>query len=248
MQFEGSSATGAVPVNGPGIAHVCYQVNKTTGAYQTFLDSGARALGSVAMVQLSERNPVEYAYALDSDGIMFEVEHVDVSQLDLEQPPANDYRIRHVSLASPDIDSLVAFYGVLLGDQDARRIGRWLKLSGDKADQVSGLPGTELEMAWYQTRNLELEIVQYHSHPTERPANPRPLNAPGYNMIVFEVADLQAARESLLAAGGTTVTDVAPMDGGSIFFGRDPDGNLLGFQTTPPDAVVSSQNFDGNGI
>jgi predicted enzyme related to lactoylglutathione lyase len=67
-------------------------------------------------------------------------------------------------------------------------------------------------------------------------------------MIVFEVADLQAARESLLAAGGTTVTDVAPMDGGSIFFGRDPDGNLLGFQTTPPDAVVSSQNFDGNGI
>lgn len=248
MQFDDTAPLSAVPVNGPGIAHVCYQVNKDTRTYEKFLEQGAEPLGSPEMVQLSERNPVHYAYALDRDGIMFEVEHVDVSQLDLEAPPANDYRVRHVSLASPDLGALVRFYGALLGEQDVRRIGRWLQLSGDKVDKVSGLAGSELEMAWYQTHNLELEIVQYHSHPTERPTTSRPLNAPGYNMIVFNVADLEIARASLLAAGGDVVSDAAPMDGGEIFFGRDPDGNLLGFQTTAPDALVSSQNFDGNGL
>ena len=248
MQFEESAGLPAVPVNGPGIAHVCYQVNKNTRSYEKFLEKGAKALGSVEMVQLSEQNPVDYAYALDPDGIMFEVEHVDVSKLDLDEPPANDYRVRHVSLASPDLGALVDFYGILLGETEVRRIGRWLQLSGDKVDNVSGLPGSQLEMAWYQTRNLELEFVQYHSHPTERPANPRPLNAPGYNMIVFDVGDLALARASLVAAGGEVVSEASPMDGGEIFFGRDPDGNLLGFQRTSPDAVVSSQNFDGNGL
>ena len=67
-------------------------------------------------------------------------------------------------------------------------------------------------------------------------------------MIVFDVSDLAVARASLLAAGGEVVSEVAQMDAGEIFFGRDPDGNLLGFQVTSPDAVVSSQNFDGNGL
>ncbi|MEM1112104.1 MAG: VOC family protein [Pseudomonadota bacterium] len=248
MQFEDIDPLAPVPVNGPGIAHVCYQAIKDTRAYETFLEQGARPLGSEAMVQLSERNPVEYAYALDLDGIMFEVEHVDVSQLDLDKPPANEYRIRQVALATPNLAEQIRFYGALLGESEVRRMGRWLKLSGDKIDAVSGLPGSQLEMAWYQTRNLELEFIQFHSHPAKTPSAPRPVNARGYSMIVFDVADLDSARASLLAAGGTVASDVAPMNGGEIFFGRDPDGNLLGFQAAPSDAVVSSQNFDGNGL
>ena len=127
-------------------------------------------------------------------------------------------------------------------------MGRFFGISGEKVDAVSGLPDSTLKMAWFQTRNLELEIVQYTSHPTARPKAPRPLNAPGYNMIVFDVGDLGQAKTALVRAGGTVVAEAQPMDGGEILFGRDPDGNLLGFQRVATTAPVSSQNFKNNGI
>ena len=50
------------------------------------------------------------------------------------------------------------------------------------------------------------------------------------------------------AAGGVIASEVGAMDGGEIFFVRDPDGNLLGFQKVPASAPVSSMNFVDNGI
>ena len=126
-------------------------------------------------------------------------------------------------------------------------MGEWFPLGNDNTAKVSGLPGSKLEMAWFQVRNLELEIFQYHSHPTKDLAKPRPLDALGYNMIVFDVSDMKAARKRLVDAGGTVVTEAGPMDGGQIMFGRDPDGNLLGLQTVAAQAVVSSKNFKNNG-
>ncbi|NND67240.1 MAG: VOC family protein [Halioglobus sp.] len=250
LQFSaGPTANGeAVPVQGPGIAHVCYQVNKATGSYERFLAAGAVPIGAREMIQLSERNPVEYAYARDLDGVIFEVEHVDVTALELEQPPANDYRIRHVSIATPDIGAALNFYSALLGGQKPRRAGRFFSLSGEKVEQISGLENAALKMGWLQTLNLELEFVQYTSHPTARPVAPRPLVAPGYNMIVFDVADLSAAKESLLAAGGSVVSDATAMDGGQVLLGRDPDGNLLGFQIVDVAAPVSAHHFPNNGL
>ncbi len=248
MEFSPLADRKPTPVNGPGIAHVCYQVNQTTGAYQRFLAAGAQALGGTDMVQLNASSPVRYAYAEDIDGMVFEVEHVDVQALDLETPPANDYRIRHVSLATPDIDAAVDFYSLLLNEPSPRRLGRLLKLSGEKLDQVSGLPGTSIEMAWFQVRNLELEIIQYHSHPTQRPSAPRPLNAPGYNMIVFDVTDIDVASRRLLEAGGALVGDVRSTHSGQIQYARDPDGNLLGLQRISEDAPLSSMNFSSNGL
>ena len=250
MQFspDRGDVPGPIPIHGPGIAHVCFQVNKTTETYQRFLAAGGEPIGAQEMVRINDRKPVDYAYLHDPDGGIIEVEHVDVAALDLHVPPANDYRIRHVSLATPDMDAALAFYSHLLGGQKPRRAGRFFRLSGDKLDRISGLAESAIQMAWFQVRNLELEIIQYHSHPTERPAEPRPVNAPGYNMIVFDVRNLDEAREVLIAAGGTLVGGVVPLDGGEIFYGRDPDGNLLGFQRVDASAVVSSQNFKNNGI
>ena len=252
MQFDNrSTEANAAPkleVHGPGIAHVCYQVAKKTNSYQRFLDAGAVHIGDRDMVQLNPKRPVDYAYARDADGIMFEVEHVDIAKLDLDTPPRYDYRIRQVSLATSDIDRAVKFYSALLDEKSPRRLGRLFSLSGEKLDKVSGLAGTKLEMAFFQVRNTELEIIQYVSHPTTTPETARPVDALGYNMIVFDVVDVDAAREKLINAGGTVVGDVKPMDGGQILFGRDPDGNLLGFQAVSSEAVFSSQQFKDNGI
>ncbi|MEM8497955.1 MAG: VOC family protein [Pseudomonadota bacterium] len=252
MQFSEPSAQGKelgpVPVHGPGIAHVCYQVDEKTESYPRFLEGGATPIGEREMVSLNPANPVRYAYAHDLDGIMFEVEHVNVSALDLPEPPANQFRIRHVSLATPNIELAVEFYSVLLQEENPRRAGRLIKLSGDKIDQVSGMPGSEIEMAWFQVRNLELELIQYHSHATEAPDSPRPLDAPGYNMIAFDVADLTAARERLLLAGGQIVHERHTLDDVPTLVGRDLDGNLLVLQSLPASSPLSAQNFKDNGL
>jgi hypothetical protein len=66
-------------------------------------------------------------------------------------------------------------------------------------------------------------------------------------MIVFDVNDLVAAEAKFVAAGGTLETLDPSLDDDTIFFGRDPDGNLLGFQDVPDSSVFSSQNFVNNG-
>jgi len=248
MQFSATASVEPTPVNGTGIAHVCYQVNSETQTYPLMLEKGGVPIGSPEMVRINDRNPVDYAYLHDPDGTIVEVEHVDVAALNLEEPPANDYRIRHVSLATPDMGAMLSFYSHLLAGQKPRRAGRFLKLSGEKLDKVSGLPDTEIQMAWFQIRNLELELVQYHSHPPANSAEARPINAIGYNMIVFDVHNLDGVQELVLDAGGVLVGEPLEVDGGKIQFGRDPDGNLLGFQVTEADAAVSSINFKNNGI
>ena len=83
MMFDNPSdnarSYSAVDVQGPGIAHVCYQVNQNTNTYQKFLAAGATHVGDEAMVHLNPKRPVYYAYARDADGVVFEVEHVDVA-------------------------------------------------------------------------------------------------------------------------------------------------------------------------
>lgn len=251
VQFDSRSAeaqaTPQVEVNGPGYAHVCFQVAKKTGAYQKFLESGGVHIGAREMVQLNPARPVEYAYARNADGTMVEIEHVDIEALNLSTPPKSNYRIRHVALATPDYDRAVKFYSVLLEQPKPRRIGRLRNLQGENFDKVSGYKDVQLKMAFFQVRNMELEIAQVINPASQTPTSERPFDALGYNMIVFDVADLDAAREKLIAAGGTVVSEASPMDGGEILLGRDLDQNLLGFQKLSDDSVFSSQNFDGDG-
>lgn len=246
MEFEDPSAEALasphIEVKGPGIAHVCFQVNGTTSTYQRFLAAGAMPIGEPEMVPLNPRNPVEYAYARDADGIIAEVEHIDFSKLSTSRD--HDYRIRHVSLATPDMERMVNFYSVLMEEPEPRRARG---LSGENFDKVSGYTDSEIEMSWFQVRNLELEIIRIASHPAEDLTKPRPLDAYGYNMIMFDVLSIEAARAKLIEAGGAVIGTPSKLDGGEVIFGRDPDGNLLGFQAIDAAATVSSQNFADNG-
>jgi len=248
MQFSnGDVSIPAVPVQGPGIAHVCHQVDQVTETYQKFVANGGAPIGDPELIQLNPRNPVYYGYVEDLDGAVIEVEHVDVEQLNLPEPPKNQRRIRHVALASPDAERIAEFYSAFLDQPDPRRIGGKNGFGSEKVDGVSGLEGSKIKMIWFQIRNLELEISQFVSHPTELPEAPRPIDATGYNMIVLDVSDLYYATQKFISAGGTIISEPEEMDGGEIVFGRDPDGNIVGLQQAPEDAIVSAKNFSGNG-
>lgn len=251
IDFDEPSATGptmrGIPVQGPGMVHLCFQVAQQTDVYRRMLAAGGAPVGKRGLVQLNERNPVYYGYVKDPKGVITEVEQVDLAKLDPPRAAENQYRIRHVSLATPDLAPMIAFYSKFLGGQEPRHVGKWMNVSGEAVDQVSGLSGSKIEMAWFQLRNLEIEIFQYHSHATQRTKRPRPLDAPGYNMIVFDVADVAQARRRVIEAGGTIVTPPGEMDGGRIIFGRDPDGNLIGLQQLPASSALSAKNFPNNG-
>lgn len=251
MQFDNPSleakSSPFVDANGPGIAHLAFQVLDKTETYQKILQGGAKHIGSKHMVE-NPKTHVSYAYVRDPDNILIEIEHVDITPLNLPAPPKNERRIRHISLATTDMDRAISFYSVLLETENPRRIGKYFHLSGEETDDITGIAESEMEMAWFQVRNLELEIIQYHNPEAKALKAPRPIDANGYNMIVFDVADLNVAHDKLVAAGGTIVTDTHTWNGGEIFFGRDPDGNLLGFQNLPEDSPFSAKNFRNNGL
>lgn len=231
---------GAVPVNGPGIAHICYQIDKNEDAYSRFLAKGASTIGDPEMVRLSPISPVVYAYAHDPDGIVLEVEHVNMMFVPDSKTQGVDRRIRHVSFATADIDKLLDFYATFTGVEKPRRSGR---ISSDKLDRVSGLPGSEISMAWIQLGNLELEFIQYHSHPVEAATSPRPLAAPGYNMLVLDVSDLQRATERFVAAGGEILPEAVVLEGKKLIVGRDVDGNLVGLYSANEASPLSAVSF-----
>lgn len=244
MQFTNDTARprmSGVPVNGPGIAHVCWQVDEKTRTYQRYLENGLRPIGSPEMVQINRFRPVEYAYGYDQDDMIVEVEHVNMDKVDLDDRPDYSYRIRHVSISTPNMDSIVGFYSKLLNTRKPRRVNN---ISSSKTELISGLKDSELSMAWFQVGNLELEFIQYHSHPTKLPASPRPVDATGYNMIVFDVENLAEARQKVLDAGGTIETDTEQTVNGVMLFARDTDGNLLGLLEAKSGSVMDSSRFD----
>ncbi len=244
----------AAPVNGPGIAHVCYQVNQVTNAYERFLANGGKHIGKRELVKSNPDNPVLYGYAHDHDHAIVEIEEVDVEafmeKFNVTTPPKNKYRMRHASFGTFDMERAIDFYSVLLETQNPRRTGNFLKRSGstESLEHISGIKGAEIEMGWFQVRNLELEFIQYHTPAPTPLERPRSIEDIGYSMVVFDVTSLAEAKAKFIEAGGTIEIEQGELDGAPALFGRDPDGNLLGFQVLPDDSPLNANNFANNGV
>lgn len=225
MQFDrptaAARAAGVVPVQGPGITHVCFQSPDSKPIFPKFVAAGAKPLSRTGdLVQLRPDVPVKYAYLRDADGTMIEIEQLLLENLTF------DHRMRHVAIASLDIDRTVAFYTAVLGKAPRERRSN---LVNKTLDVTASIDDLKLDVAWFQVGNLELEIWEY-LNPVPMPATEaRPLEALGHNMIVFDVSNTAVALQRLQDAGGLRVASPSPIDGGEIAFGRDPDGNLIGF-------------------
>lgn len=225
MQFANRSpaavAAGVVPVQGVGITHVCFQSPDSKPIFPNFVAAGAKPLSRTGdLVQLRPDVPVKYGYMRDSDGTMIEIEQLMMDNLTF------DHRMRHVAIAVADIDRAVAFYTALFGKPPRERRNN---LVNKTLDTTANLDDLKLDVAWFNLGNLELEIWEYVNPPPTPPNSVRPLEAYGHNMIVFDTAEPAAALARVEVHGGQRVATPAPMDDGQVAFGRDPDGNLIGF-------------------
>ena len=232
MQFPDSRSKrhDVVPVEGPGITHVCFQSPADLELYRRFEQAGATPVSrGTPPIDLNGRGVV-YAYARDNDGIMFEVEQLDAPKFD------GPVWLAHVALVSHDLDRLVDFYRNLLGVEP---YGRANKLGGPRWDEVTGLDNVRVRAAWFNTGNMIIELWQYVTPTTAAPGSPLPFDQLGYNKIAIEVGDLGVERRRLEGAGATFLNDPIEQNGVTEAFLRDPDGNLLSLLQTSPGAAVT---------
>lgn len=231
LQFEQNGhEIVATPVEGPGFTHVCYQSPATDEIYQQFKQRNSNIVSrGDEPVDLGGYG-VRYAYIRDRDRTMFEIEQLD--EPNFEGP----IWLAHVALVSPELDRLVAFYEAVLEVQPYRRLN---KLTGPRADQVTGIDDVSIRAAWFNTGNMVLELWQYTNPATPASSGPRPFEQIGYNKFVFEVSDLDEEYARLSDAGVEFLSAPEKLDSVRQVFAYDPDNNLFGLVEYPVDSPLS---------
>jgi predicted enzyme related to lactoylglutathione lyase len=140
----------------------------------------------------------------------------------------------HTNLIARDWRRLVRFYGEVFG---CVAKGPERDLSGVWLDQVTSLRnahlcGVHLRLPGYGDDGPTLEIFSYEEMVEgQMPA----ANACGFAHIAFAVDDVDQALEAAIAAGGSTVGDIATtqIDGVGVLrvvYARDPERNIVELQ------------------
>jgi len=230
MQFASAESDPAVaiPVEGPGVTHVCFQSPADDHLFNKFIGLNASTVSTGEPPIDLGGYGVRYGYARDADNIMFEVEQLD------KPPFKGPIWIAHVALVSHDIDRSVAFYQSLFGIEPYRRINR---MRGQRAEEVTGLKDVGARAAWFNTGNMIVEIWQYTNPVTPEPGSPVAFDQVGYNKYAFEVFDLDAECKKLSDAG-VEISEKMTSNEVTEVYARDPDGNLFSLlQTTDSNAT-----------
>lgn len=147
---------------------------------------------------------------------------------------AFEARFVHVNVIAKDWRRLARFYEQVLGCVPVLPERRLAGKDLEKATAVPGarLQGVHLRLPGFGDEGPTLEIFQYD----QSLDNPQPaVNQRGLAHVAFAVADVGAAREAVLAAGGSSVGELVtlPISGTravTFAYVRDPEGNIIELQ------------------
>ena len=143
-------------------------------------------------------------------------------------------KYRHTNIVAEDCRKLADFYQQILGCKpvppERASSAEWV----EKCTAVpgAGFRGIHLRLPGHGDDGPTLEIFEYNrteSRPTTA------INRPGFAHIAFEVDDVEAARDEVLAAGGGCVGELVTVEiagAGTITFVymTDPEGNIIELQ------------------
>ncbi len=158
-------------------------------------------------------------------------------------------RYTHTNLVARDWERLAAFYETVFG---CKRVPPARELSGKELAAGTGVPnarirGVHLRLPGFGESGPTLEIFQYEpaaAMPEPRSSReggagdestPPAVNRPGFGHLAFAVDDVDAARDAVLAAGGSSIGEVVDIEiagAGRLRFAyvRDPEGNAIELQ------------------
>jgi catechol 2,3-dioxygenase-like lactoylglutathione lyase family enzyme len=146
----------------------------------------------------------------------------------------NGIRFGHVNLTGHDWRRLAAFYTDVFGCElvPPERDIRGPVLDAATGLQDAHLTGAHLRLPGHGDTGPTIEIFSYDAldaHPGPR------VDRPGWGHVAFQVPDVPAAVDAVVAAGGGRVGDIvttATSDGRKVTWGyaTDPEGNIVELQ------------------
>ena len=232
MEFKGAESQdlSKMPIQGPGITHICYQASKNKPIYEKVKTLSAKIV-SRGNQPIDRGFGYTYSYARDLNNIMFEMEH-------LEKPPfKEDVIVGHVALVTPDMDRLVKFYTQLLGIEPHTR--RDSINNNPKLDDIANIDGLKMRATWFKTGSVGLEMWSFENPKTNEVKTPSPYHQIGYNKVIFEVENIESEYKRLKDLGMIFLSEPSVNQGDTIIYIRDPDGNLIGLEQLRSDSVMS---------
>lgn len=154
--------------------------------------------------------------------------------------------VHHVSVSVPDIETARRFYIDLLGAEEIMAVewhpgNAWI-------DAIVGIEGSAAKTFMARLKNIHVEVFEYTS-PVSPPQDPRrPVSRNGYTHIGFQVDDIQAVYERMVAAGleFNTPPDLSVIEtdehgnktGHAATYGRDFFGNLFEIMEIHPNVSI----------
>jgi catechol 2,3-dioxygenase-like lactoylglutathione lyase family enzyme len=148
--------------------------------------------------------------------------------------PVAGARFGHVNLTSRDWRRLAAFYTDVFG---CELVPPERDIRSDDLDRATGLTGAHLtgahlRLPGHGPEGPTIEIFQYD---IVEPGPPTKVDRGGWGHVAFQVPDVPAAVEAVLAAGGGRVGDIittTTATGRRVTwcYATDPDGNIVELQ------------------
>src|SRR5262245_49910472 len=145
-----------------------------------------------------------------------------------------DARFGHVNVTGRDWRRLATFYTDVFGCElvPPERDIRSTDLDGATGLHDAHLAGAHLRLPGHGDTGPTIEIFAYDAladHPGPR------VDRPGWGHVAFQVPDVPAAIEAVVAAGGARVGDIVTTptsDGRKVTWGytTDPEGNIVELQ------------------
>ncbi|NIP95522.1 MAG: VOC family protein [Akkermansiaceae bacterium] len=140
----------------------------------------------------------------------------------------------HTNLVAEDWRRLARFYQEVFGCEPVppARDYRGGELEAATGVKGAALQGMHLRLPGLGPDGPTLEIFQYEGpEQRERPA----INRPGFAHIAFAVEDVAAARDEVIAAGGSDYGRLTVFETGdgrrvSMVYLADPEGNIIELQ------------------
>ena len=130
-------------------------------------------------------------------------------------------QMNHVGITVSDLDASIEFYGSMFGMETLVRADP----SGEIVERTVGVPNAAMRLAILAGENGMIELIEYVRSAGEQRAPST--NDVGSAHVCFQVGDIEAAYQELMAKGARFVSPPSPPldEGGTrIVFLSDPDG------------------------
>jgi catechol 2,3-dioxygenase-like lactoylglutathione lyase family enzyme len=136
-------------------------------------------------------------------------------------------RIGHTGITVSDLDRSMRFYRDLLGFE----VSAPVQVSGPLFDQVTGVPGCVIDVAFARGLGQIVELLCYQAPAGRRTSTLRSCD-PGFWHVCLKVSNIEQVVRDIRAAGFEPLSEIQtvadpPLQGMRVVYVRDPDGVAL---------------------